>query len=454
MGLGKLGLAQDDIDIAPAARTRTDTALDRTPFWSGSPSSVRDHLRPDSPASFKRGGRPDQQVAEKDTPGEDGQRERRQSGGSGQERDEGGDGDQDESDDGDGAEGGKSGKKASRWPIVILIVIAVFVVIAGAVYWFLTRNDVSTDDAYTEGDAVAIAPHVAGYVVARFVNDNEFVKAGELMLQIDPRDYIHARDQARANLDLARAQLRAAEIDLAMSRVRYPSDRRQSEAQLDQARANQFNAGREYHRQRTVDQRATTQSAVDQATAQFRSTTDTMKVMAAQLQVAALVGPNIAASESTLKQRQAQVEQATANLAQAELNLSYTKVRAPQDGTITQRNVDVGTYAQVGQQVFYVTSPNAWIVANFKETQLNRMHVGQHVAIHVDAFPDLRLHGHVDSFQQGAGARFTAFPSENATGNYVKIVRRLPVKIIIDDGIDPQRGLPLGLSVEPTVDVK
>ena len=240
MGLGKLGLAQDDIDIAPAARTRTDTALDRTPFWSGSPSSVRDHLRPDSPASFKRGGRPDQQVAEKDTPGEDGQRERRQSGGSGQERDEGGDGDQDESDDGDGAEGGKSGKKASRWPIVILIVIAVFVVIAGAVYWFLTRNDVSTDDAYTEGDAVAIAPHVAGYVVARFVNDNEFVKAGELMLQIDPRDYIHARDQARANLDLARAQLRAAEIDLAMSRVRYPSDRRQSEAQLDQARANQF----------------------------------------------------------------------------------------------------------------------------------------------------------------------------------------------------------------------
>ena len=155
-----------------------------------------------------------------------------------------------------------------------------------------------------------------------------------------------------------------------------------------------------------------------------------------------------------MKQRQAQVEQATANLAQAELNLSYTKVRAPQDGTITQRNVDVGTYAQVGQQVFYVTSPNAWIVANFKETQLNRMHVGQHVAIHVDAFPDLRLHGHVDSFQQGAGARFTAFPSENATGNYVKIVRRLPVKIIIDDGIDPQRGLPLGLSVEPTVDVK
>ncbi len=141
------------------------------------------------------------------------------------------------------------------------------------------------------------------------------------------------------------------------------------------------------------------------------------RVMAAQLQVASLVGLNIEASESTLKQRQAQVEQAEANLAQAELNLSYTEIRAPQDGTITQRNVYLGIYAQVGQQVFYVTSPVTWIVANFKETQLSRMRMGQHVTIHVDAYPNLKLHGHVDSFQQGSGARFTTFPSENATGS-------------------------------------
>ena len=351
-------------------------------------------------------------------------------------------------------DGGDDGKKTSRWPIVLLIVVVVLILIGGGIYWFVTRNDVSTDDAYTEGDAVAIAPHVSGYVTQRLVDDNQFVRTGDLMLRIDPRDYINARDQARANLDLARAQLRSAEIDLVISRVRYPSERKQSAAQLDQARANQFDAGREYHRQRTVDQRATTQSTVDQATAQFRSTTDTMKVEAAQLEVSSLVGPNLQSSESTVKQRQATVEQAVANLAQAELNLSYTYIRAPQDGTVTQRNVYVGTYAQVGQQVFYVTSPLTWIVANFKETQLNRMRVGQHVTIHVDAFPGLKLHGHVDSFQQGSGARFTTFPSENATGNYVKIVRRLPVKIIIDNGIDPQRGLPLGLSVEPTVDVQ
>jgi membrane fusion protein (multidrug efflux system) len=150
-------------------------------------------------------------------------------------------------------------------------------------------------------------------------------------------------------------------------------------------------------------------------------------------------------------QRQAQVEQARANLAQAELNLSYTVIRAPQDGHVTRRNVDVGTYAQAGQQVFYLVSTALWITANFKETQLNRIRLGQQVNIRVDAYPKLRLHGHVDSIQAGSGDRFSTFPAENATGNYVKIVRRVPVKIVIDSGIDPRQGLPLGLSVEPTV---
>ena len=354
--------------------------------------------------------------------------------------------------DGGAKEDGKSEKK--RWPIVVLIVAAVLAVIGGAVYWFLTRNQESTDDAYTEGNAVSIAPKVAGYVVERRVDDNSFVHTGDLMLRIDPRDYINARDQARANLDLARAQLRSAEIELEISHVRYPSDRQQALAQLAQARANQANAAREYQRQRTVDQRATTQSTVDQATTQLQSTTATTKQIEAQFQVASLVDQNIADVSSTLKQRQAQVEQAEANLAQAELNLSYTEIRAPQDGKITRRNVDVGTYAQAGQQVFYITSPITWVVANFKETQLNRMRVGQGVTIRVDAYPKLKLHGHIQSIQQGSGARFTTFPSENATGNFVKIVRRVPVKIVIDDGIDPQQGLPLGLSVEPTVDLK
>ncbi len=355
--------------------------------------------------------------------------------------------------EGDDAKDEGGGKK-KRWPIVVLIVVTVLVVIGGIVWWFLTRNEESTDDAYTEGNAVSIAPQVSGYVVERHVDDNSFVRAGDLMLRIDPRQYLDARDQARANLDLARAQLADAEIELEIARVRYPADKEQSEAQLEQARANLVNATHEYRRQRTVDQRATAQTTVDQATAQFVSAQSTTRQMEAELRVSSLVGPNIASTASTLKQRQAQVEQAAANLSQAELNLSYTEIRAPVDGKITRRNVDVGSYLQPGQQVFYVTSPVTWVVANFKETQLNRMRIGQHVTIHVDAYPNLKLHGHVESLQQGAGARFTTFPSENATGNYVKIVRRLPVKILIDDGIDPRQGLPLGASVEPTVDLR
>ena len=362
--------------------------------------------------------------------------------------------DKQDQDKGDKGEDDKQGGKKRRWPIVVLVLVLILAVVGGTLYWYLTRNEEDTDDAYTEGNAVSIAPKVSGYVIERLVDDNTFVHTGDLMLRIDPRDYLTARDQAAANLALAQAQLRSAEIDLEISRVRYPADRVQAQAQLAQALANQADARREYRRQHAVDQRATTQTTVDQATTQFEATTATAEQMEAQLRVASLVPQNIATTSSMLKQRQAQVAQAQASLAQAELNLSYTEIRAPQEGRVTRRNVDVGTYAQAGQQVFYVVATQTWVVANFKETQLNRMRLGQHVTIKVDAYPMLKLHGHIESIQEGAGARFTAFPSENATGNFVKIVRRVPVKITIDDGIDPRQGLPLGLSVEPTVELK
>ena len=362
--------------------------------------------------------------------------------------------DKEKSDDDKGDGDKHQGGKKRRWPIVVLVLVLILAVAGGTLYWYLTRNEEDTDDAYTEGNAVSIAPKVSGYVVERLVDDNTFVHPGDLMLRIDPRDYITARDQAAANLALAQAQLRSAEIDLEISRVRYPANRVQAQAQLAQALANQADSRREYKRQHAVDQRATTQTTVDQATTQFESTTATAEQMEAQLRVASLVSQNIATTSSTLKQRQAQVAQAQASLEQAELNLSYTEIRAPQEGRVTRRNVDVGTYAQAGQQVFYVVATQTWVVANFKETQLNRMRLGQHVTIKVDAYPMLKLHGHIESIQEGAGARFTAFPSENATGNFVKIVRRVPVKITIDDGIDPRQGLPLGLSVEPTVELK
>ena len=355
----------------------------------------------------------------------------------------------------DGGGGKEKAKKKSRWPIYALIAAVILVAIGGGIYWFLTRDLETTDDAYTEGNAVTISPKVSGYVVERRVDDNTFVKAGDVMLRIDPRDYLTSRDQARGNLDLAQAQLVSARLDLEIARVQAPANLQSARAQLDQARANQANAERQDKRQRSVDPRATTQSNVDQANTQFRSAKASVDQAAAQVQIATLVPQNIQGAESTVKQREAQVEQAAANLAQAELNLSYTELRAPQDGWITRRNVDVGTYAQAGQQIFYLVSPDTWIVANFKETQLGGMRVNQHVRVAVDAYPGMKkIRGHIDSIQQGSGARFTTFPTENATGNYVKIVRRVPVKIVIDSGLDEQKGLPLGLSVEPTVELK
>src|ERR1700733_9396350 len=369
--------------------------------------------------------------------------------------------DQRENEDDEEKDGNKDDKKddgqkkpKSKLPIIILIIVAVIALIGGLIYWLMTRNQESTDDAYTEGNAVSIAPKVSGYVVENRVNDNIFVHAGDVLLKIDPRDYIVSRDQAQANLDAALAQQATAEVDLTTTRVRAPANRSQAEAQLMQARANLAQSENDSKRQHGVDPRATTQTNLDQSTTAVRSNEANVKSAEAQVSVASLVKETIQTSEATLLQRKAQVEQARANLAQAELNMSYTEVKAPQDGQITRRNVDLGTYAQAGQQVFYLVTRDVWVVANFKETQLNRMRVGQLVDVKVDAYSQLHLSGHIESIQGGSGARFTAFPAENATGNFVKIVRRVPVKIIIDHGLEQWPFLPLGLSVEPTVTVR
>jgi membrane fusion protein (multidrug efflux system) len=220
----------------------------------------------------------------------------------------------------------------------------------------MTRNQESTDDAYTEGNAVSIASKVSGYVVDNRINDNMVVHAGDLLLKIDPRDYIAARDQARANLDSALAQLASAENDLEITRVRAPANLIQAQAQLMQARANQIQAERDFTRQRAVDPRATTQTTIDQANTAQRVSAASVNSAEAQVCISSLVTQTIRAAEDAVQQHNAQVEQARASLAQAELNLSYIEIRAPQDGRITRRNVDLGTFAQAGQQVFYLVT--------------------------------------------------------------------------------------------------
>jgi membrane fusion protein (multidrug efflux system) len=328
-------------------------------------------------------------------------------------------------------------------------------IIAGIIYWLATAGEVTTDDAYTDGSSVSIASNVSGYVTALYINDNNFVHTGDLLLTVDPRQNTASLQQAEANLALAQSQLTSAEVNLQETEIKAPAQLQQAQAQLAQAEAQEFQTRRDYLRQTSADQRATAAVDVDQATEQLRAAEASVKQAQAQVAAASLVPQMIEAARQDVAERGAQVAQAQANLAQSRVMLSYNEIRAPQDGWITMRNVDLGTYVQAGQQIFYIVSPNFWVTANFKETQLQHIRPGEHVRMTVDAYPGVVLFGHVGSIQAGSGAQFSAFPAENATGNYVKIVRRVPVKIIID-GTKPRgvTGLPLGISVEPTVTIK
>lgn len=345
----------------------------------------------------------------------------------------------------------KPRKRPGKKPLIILGIVVVVMVVVALVWWLLTRNQETTDDAFTDGDVVTIAPKVAGYVTDLRVKDNQRVKKGDLLVVIDPRDATAQRDQAQAQLGLATAQLHQAQAQLALSKVQYPAQRDEARAQVLKAKADLANAEAAYKRQRGVDPRATTQQNIDTANAQLRSAQAQLASAQAQLEVAEQVQLQIRQQETNVEAREQQVAQAKAQLETANLNLSWTNVRAPFDGYVTKRNVQTGTLVQAGSALFSLVSQEVWVTANFKESQLERMRPGNKVTVTVDAWPDLELEGHVDSIQQGSGSKFAAFPSENATGNFVKIVQRVPVKIVIDKGLDPNKPLPLGLSVEPKV---
>ncbi|MGD7068782.1 HlyD family secretion protein [Acetobacter sp. AAB5] len=343
-------------------------------------------------------------------------------------------------------------KENPRRKIILTGVIAVLAVGAG-VYWFMTRNEVETDDAFTAGRAITIAPHVSGYVTELLVNDNQFVRKGQLLARIDPRDWKAARDQAAAQVESAQASKNASDMMHMVAMLEFPGKLLQAKGQLEAAKAQEFKAQTDFRRQHVVERAATSQQDIDSA----RAALDAAKarVIAAQgaVQMAMPVQPNIQNTAIQITQEEAAVKTAQARLETANLNLEWTEIRAPHDGWISQRNLEQGNYVQQGQSVISIVEPEVWVVANYKETQITRMKPGQKVDIKVDAYPSLKVHGHIDSLQKGTGAQFSAFPPENATGNYVKIVQRVPVKILIDDGLDPNQPLALGMSVVPTVHV-
>jgi membrane fusion protein (multidrug efflux system) len=339
-------------------------------------------------------------------------------------------------------------KKHGRRAKMIMVIAAVAAVIAvGIFYELCVAPFESTDDAFIEGDATPIAPQVAGQVVRLLVNDNQAVNAGDLMLAIDPRVYQARVDQARAGLAAARSSLEQARALLNVDLAKVDQEKANVIATDAQAKF----AAADFQRYRSVGAFAVSKSQLDLSGTQARSSAADVDVArnresAAEAQ-AKLDQANIATAA-------AQVEMNEATVRQTELDLSYTLVTAPVAGFVTHRTVDNGAYVQPGEDLLAIMPRQVWVVANFKENQLAHMRPGQPATLRIDAYPQTTFKGHVDSIQAGTGARFTLLPPENATGNYVKVVQRVPVKILLDDIPNTNYVFGAGMSVVPTVRVK
>jgi membrane fusion protein (multidrug efflux system) len=341
-------------------------------------------------------------------------------------------------------------EKTSRRPLVIAIAAAVGVcaVIGGTLWWLEARHYVSTDDAFIDVHVVRVAPQVAGRVAFVPVDDNQVIQAGQLLVQIDPATLQAKLAQAEANQANAVGTLAQAR---AQSLV-VEANTEQASAQVSVAEADASNAKITLARDEAlVAKQALARQILDDATAKAATTAATL--VAAQKNVSASVAQR-AVNASQIQAAEAAVKSAAALTEQARLDLSYGNVVASEAGTITHKNVSRGDYVQVGQNLIALVPLNVWVTANFKETQLDAMRVGQPVDIRVDAYPEKIFHGHIDSFQRGSGPAFSLLPPENATGNYVKVVQRIPVKIVFDDPPDPNLPLGPGMSALPTVKVR
>ncbi|WP_371381033.1 HlyD family secretion protein [Sporomusa aerivorans] len=338
-------------------------------------------------------------------------------------------------------------------PKLMKVILAILIAAVGAgVYYYSQRGDVSTDNATIDGRTVVISPKVQGYVKALHIKDNQTVKAGDVLLEIDPTDYIIRRDRAKAALAAATAAANASQSNLATTTVSAPSSLAAAEAQVASSRAIWEKSLADRQRMESLySAGACSLQQLDQAIATEKSERSTLDKLQAELRSANTAPSVIAAAKGTSEQLNAQVQQAEVDLAQAENDLANTRIIAPIDGRITKRSVETGSYVQAGQQLTSLVGTELWVVANFKETQLEHMRPGQPVDIRIDAFPSVKLQGKVESLQSGTGSHFTLFPPENATGNFVKIVQRVPVKIVFDSAPDETLHLGPGMSVIPTV---
>lgn len=423
------------------------------------------------------------------------------------------------------------------------MIVAALVLIVGAIigvrYWLYARAHESTDDAFIDGRVVQLSPKVSGYVMKVYVADNQQVKEGDLIAELDARDYEARLAQARAALEAGIAQQRQAQTGVELTRASTRAAAQQAAATVQQARSGvaTARAAAAAERSRTTQAGAAISTAeagaaqaraqvaaaeaeatranadveryqalyqkdeisrqrLDQAVATARTANAQVeaarqRVAAAEAQVTEARSAQAAASENARRAatqiggaqagvgealgRQAQagtapqqiavsqaqvatagatIEQLRAAVTQAELELSYTKIYAPEQGRVTRKAVEEGVLVQPGQPLMALVTGEVWVTANFKEDQIGKIRPGEPVEIKVDAYPDKVFRAHVDSLQAGTGSAFSLLPPENATGNYVKVVQRLPVKIVFDEPPDANHMLAPGMSVVPEVSIK
>jgi membrane fusion protein (multidrug efflux system) len=320
--------------------------------------------------------------------------------------------------------------RRSLRPFIVLGVILAAIALGCVGYWWLNRDYITTDDAQIDGHVYTISPQIAGRVVRILVDDNAHVQAGQLLVMLDARDQLAALDKAQAGLAQAQAQLGVAQAQVV-----------EAAAQLVENNANLQQAQRDFDRFSRVNPRAITQQQADAATA---------AILAAKAKSAAAIAVQNAMQASVIS-AQAQRQAAIVAVQNAQLQLSYTDITAPAAGHISIKTVQLGNVVAPGTGMMAVVSDAVWVTANYKETQLGGIHPGAAATVTVDAVPGITFKARVDSIQYGTGAVFSLLPAENATGNYIKIVQRVPVKLVFDDTRIGNYLLAPGMSVFPSI---
>ncbi len=326
-------------------------------------------------------------------------------------------------------------------------VVVLAMIVGGTLYWLNARHFETTDDAFVDTYTTQVAPRVAGQVTQLLFADNQHVAAGDTLLLIDPKDYQTKLDQAKAQQASAEATLTQAHAQVFVQQANVD----QANANVRVAEADMLQARQDHDRYHAIAAGAVSRQQIEAADSTFnsaRAKLDSSRQMVSGSQA------QVRSAEAQVQAAQASVQQAIATTRMAALQLSYCTIVAPVAGIVTHRTVSAGNYVNAGQALFALVQDDRWVTANYKETQLAGIRPGQDVDLAIDAAPDVTFHGKVDSFQAGTGSAFSVLPAENATGNYVKIVQRLPVKIIFDDARLKDYPLAPGMSVTPSVRVR